>query len=294
MFNSALRKLGFAVHWGKVVDPTRIITFLGIELDSISMSLRLPQEKLQSFQEELQSFLCRKRATPVYCWERLSWAANVVRGRRVFLRHIFDRIGLLKHKAHKTLISQEVHNDLLWWFTFLETFNGWSVVLDQQPLECVSTDACEEAAGGSFFNDWFYYNWEHDFPLASTFHINEKKVLAAVIAAHRWSPLWINKSIIVYSDNMVTVSDINIGTSRNPVLMQCLRKLFWLSATFNFHLNAPHIWGIFNVAADCASRLHLPGYFQTLLPCSSYTPLFWHMSLDSFYFLLDRFQSWIP
>ena len=28
-----LRKLGFAIHWGKVVDPTRIITFLEIELD---------------------------------------------------------------------------------------------------------------------------------------------------------------------------------------------------------------------------------------------------------------------
>ena len=26
-----LRKLGFAIHWGKVVDPTTKITFLGIE-----------------------------------------------------------------------------------------------------------------------------------------------------------------------------------------------------------------------------------------------------------------------
>ena len=28
-----LRKLGFVIHWGKVVDPTMKITFLGIELD---------------------------------------------------------------------------------------------------------------------------------------------------------------------------------------------------------------------------------------------------------------------
>ena len=137
------------------------------------------------------------------------------------------------------------------------------------------------------------YNWEHDFPLASTFHINEKEVLVVVIAAHRWSPLWVNKRIIVYSDNMVTVSSINKGTPRNSVVMQCLRKLFWLSATFSFHLIALHIRGIFNVAADSASRLHLPGYFQTLLPYTSYTPLFLNMSLDSFYFLLDGFQSWI-
>ena len=43
-----LRKLGFAIHWGKVVDPTTKITFLGIELDSICMSVRLPNDKLVS------------------------------------------------------------------------------------------------------------------------------------------------------------------------------------------------------------------------------------------------------
>ena len=58
-----LRKLGFAIHWGKVVDPTQKITFLGIELDSIGMCLRLPQGKLYIFREELQGFLSRKRAT---------------------------------------------------------------------------------------------------------------------------------------------------------------------------------------------------------------------------------------
>ena len=44
-----LRRLGFAIHWGKVIDPTNKIIFLGIELDSIAMSLRLPEEKLTSF-----------------------------------------------------------------------------------------------------------------------------------------------------------------------------------------------------------------------------------------------------
>ena len=37
-----LRKLGFSIHWGKVVDPTNKITFLGIELDSVAMILHLP------------------------------------------------------------------------------------------------------------------------------------------------------------------------------------------------------------------------------------------------------------
>ena len=55
-----LRKLGFAIHWGKVVDPTQKITFLGIELNSIDMTLCLPQNKLGLLRRELHSFLNRK------------------------------------------------------------------------------------------------------------------------------------------------------------------------------------------------------------------------------------------
>ena len=35
--------------------------------------------------------------------------------------------------------------------------------------------------GGSFGSDWYYFNWEHDLPEASTLHINEKEVLAVVV-----------------------------------------------------------------------------------------------------------------
>ncbi|MEW8548538.1 MAG: reverse transcriptase domain-containing protein [Candidatus Thiodiazotropha sp.] len=290
-----LRKLGFAIHWGKVVDPTTKITFLGIELDSLEMTLRLPEGKLQSFYKELHSFLRRKRASKRHLQSlagRLSWAAGVVKGGRVFLRRIFDKIRLLKHASHKTLISNEVRADLLWWFNFLSTFNGRSALLDKQPLECVFTDACNEAAGGSFGSDWFYFNWSQDLPEARSFHINEKEVLAVVLAAQRWAPAWQNKRVIIYSDNSVTVASINKGTSRNSVVMRCLRNLFWLSATNNFHLTARYIPGIQNVAADSASRLHTPGSLAMLLPFTAYTPLHCHRSLNSLRFLLNRFPSW--
>ena len=292
-----LRKLGFSIHWGKVVDPTHCITFLGIELDSVSMSLSLPHSKLDSFKLELQEFLQRKRASKRQLQAiagRLSWAAGVVKGGRVFLRFIFDQIGILKLASHKTVISPEMRKDLLWWSTFLETFNGRSAVLDQQPLFSVFTDACDDVAGGSFGCDWFYFNWKQDLPEAATLHINEKEVLAVVLAAQRWAKFWVNKRIILHSDNMVTVASINKGTSRNKMIMRCIRRLFWLSATYNFHLTCRHLRGYLNVAADSASRLHLPGHLQTLLPFTVYSPLWFHMSSQSLHFLLDRFPWWTP
>ena len=223
----------------------------------------------------------------------MSWAAGVVRGGQVFLRPIFNKISSLQHASHRALISSEIHEDLLWWFNFLRTFNGRSVLLDKQPIECVFTDACNDVAGGSFGLDWFYLNWNQDLPVAESFHINEKEVLAVILATQRWASYWQNKHLIIYSDNSTTMASLNKGKSRNPVVMKCLRRLFWLSATYNFHMTSRHIAGIRNIAADSASRLHIPGYLEIFLPFTAYTPLHYHMSLWSLHFLLDRFPSWI-
>ena len=289
-----LRKLGFAIHWGKVVDPSQKIIFLGIELDSINMTLRLPHDKLDLLRLELQSFLNRKRASKRQLQSlagRLSWAASVVRGGRVFLRRIFNQIAVLRHGSHRAQLSYDARQDISWWHQFMQTFNGKSTLLDSQPLECVFTDACNEGAGGSFQGDWFYFNWSVDWPEAREFHINEKEIVAVTLAAYRWAPLWRNKRVIIYSDNTVTVSALNRCSCRNATIMKCLRSLFWLSAAFNFHLTAKFIPGILNVAADSASRLHLPGYLETLLPYTSYTPLCLHMSAHSFKFLFDRYGA---
>ncbi|MEW8546115.1 MAG: hypothetical protein AB2693_21555 [Candidatus Thiodiazotropha sp.] len=289
--------MGFAIHWGKVVDPTCRITFLGIELDFENMMLRLPKDKLELLKLELQSFQTRKRASKRQLQSlagRLSWAAGVVKGGRVFLRRIFDKISTLKRNSHKTIISLGVRKDIEWWSHFMQMFNGRSAVLDQQPIICAFTDACEDAAGASFGTDWLYFNWHTDWPEVAHFHINEKEVIAVTLAAQRWAPLWKNKRIIIHSDNSVTVASVNKGTSKNKVIMQCLRHLFWLSASFNFHLSCRYLPGIYNVAADSASRIHQPGHLARLWPFTAGTPLACHMSSKTLHFLLNRFPGCVP
>ena len=113
-----------------------------------------------------------------------------------------------------------------------------------------------------------------------------------VLAAYRWAPFWRNKQVVVHSDNTVTVASLNKCTSRNKVIMKCLRSLFWLSAMYNFHLTSHFIPGVFNLAADSASRLHLPGYLEILQPFTCHSPLAMHMSSKTFMFLLGRFPEW--
>lgn len=47
--------------------------------------------------------------------------------------------------------------------------------------------------------------------------------------------------------------------------MDSLRELFWLSAIYNFRLQAVQYPGHANLVADGVSRLHEPNGFQRLL-----------------------------
>ena len=285
---SLLRKLGFHINWKKVTDPCTKIVFLGVEIDSVNMCLRLPDAKLNQVRTELSLFETRKRASKKQLQSlagKLNFCASVVFGGRVFLRRIIDSINLLKGDNHKMKLTAGIRADILWWQSFMSTFNGKSMLLDRQHIQSVFTDSCTIAAGGIYEGDWFYINWELDWPVVSNLHINLKEILASFLAVCRWAPCWRNKRIIVHSDNMTAVSAINKGTSRNPFIMKCLRQMFWLSATHNFHVSAKFLAGISNTVADDISRIHEPGRLSRVLPFVNRNPLPPHMSQTSFSFL---------
>ena len=100
---------------------------------------------------------------------------------------------------------------------------------------------------------------------------------------------WHGMHIIVYSDNTATVAMVNKGSSRNPVAMEWLRQLFWLSATKNFHITARHIAGVDNIVSDRLSRLDEFHITECLDFLASYgierIHLRHHMSYETYGFL---------
>ena len=289
-----LRKLGFQINWNKVIDPCTKLTFLGIEIDSIEMCLRLPNDKLVKVRQELALFQKRKRVSKKQLQSlagKLNFCASVVYGGRVYSRRIINTINSMRADNHKVKLNGGIQADIQWWHSFMSTFNGKSMLLDKQPIQSVFTDSCSMAAGGAFQGDWFYLNWELDWPFVANLHINSKETLAVFLAVCRWAPYWQNKRIYIQSDNVFTVATLNRGTSSNPFLMACLRTLFWLSATYNFHLTARYIRGSVNTLADSISRIHEPKHMFNILPMMSPSSLHHHMSEESFCFLFGRSSS---
>ncbi len=55
-----MQEAGCAIAAHKTEGPTKVVVFLGIELDTEAVTLRLPDEKLQRLQREIRRWSGRK------------------------------------------------------------------------------------------------------------------------------------------------------------------------------------------------------------------------------------------
>ncbi len=263
-----LRKLGFWINYSKVEGPAQSLTFLGITLDTVAMTLSLPDNKLAELKLYLQKLKRQHKVTKRSLQSlagRLNWATQCIYGGRFHLRHILDVIAKLKKPWHHTRVTRELHADIDWWLAFMSIFNGSMDMVETRPATPVYIDSSSHAAGGYFSGDWIYAPWDRCWPSAAKHHINYKEVLALETATQRWAPLWQNKKIIIHTDNQAAVAIIRRGHARDPLVSASLRRIFWASAIYNFRLYPVYLPGRCNVLADKASRLHEPGNLQFLI-----------------------------
>ena len=129
-------RLGIPLAPEKMEGPTTRLTFLGIEIDSETMSLRLPQEKLVELLGIIDSWAQRKKCQKrelLSLIGKLSFASKVVPSGRIFLRRLIDLSTTVKRLSHHIPINKEAREDIRWWAEFLPSWNGRYKILDPTP-----------------------------------------------------------------------------------------------------------------------------------------------------------------
>ena len=151
-FLRVCEKLGIPVATDKVEGPLTSLIFLGLELDSVLQLIRLPQDKLQQLQQELQLWKeCKK--TPkqklLSLIGKLAFAARAVPACRLFTRRLI------------TLNSKVSRNDIIWWQQFLPGWNGTAKFItenvDANDLDLYTDASGRHGCGAYFKGAWFFY-----------------------------------------------------------------------------------------------------------------------------------------
>ncbi len=267
-------ELGVQVAAEKTEGPATTLTFLGIEIDSLLCQLRLPRDKLENLTRILDHWMLRRHppghsATPRRTGTKrdllsliglLNHAAAVVRPGRTFLRSLIDASTTVKHLDHHITLRAQARADIAWWYTFISSWNGVSILPEADPSQFLYSDASGTWGCGALCGQsWFQVQWRESW---AGVHIAAKELVPIVIATAIWGHLWRGRRICCYCDNMAVVYALNKGSARDPQLMRLLRSLCFFSAAHSISISARHIAGILNDSADALSRNNLSLFFS--------------------------------
>ncbi|KAM9975597.1 hypothetical protein ACTFIW_005470 [Dictyostelium discoideum] len=153
-----LVKLGFKLNLEKsVLEPTQSITFLGLQIDSVSMKLLVPKEKKKSVIKEIRNFLKLDCCSP----RKLAG----LKGKLIALKDVVIPFRLYTRRTNKfnsqclTLangdwdqsfpIPQDVKSEISHWLTVLNQWNGKEISLFPSYDYVLTTDASESGAGAT-------------------------------------------------------------------------------------------------------------------------------------------------
>ena len=274
VMKNAFAWLGVPLAPAKIEGPTTRITYLGIEIDSVKFTIKLPEDKLHSLQVELALWVNRRSCTKKELLSligKLSFAAKVVKPGRMFLRRLIHLSTTVHSLHYRIYLNAEARADISWWIKFLPSWNGVSIIqtnyIDSNQLQ-LFTDASNLGFGAVYGNHWFSCPWPPSF---THHHINVKELFAIVAAVFTWGHLWHNKQILLFSDNLSVCTIWQSTSSRDKDLMFYLRHLFFFVAKRNINLLVKHVPGQLNISADLLSRLQV-SEFKHHHPTASQSP----------------------
>ena len=256
----------------KTVHPTTL-TYLGIEIDTVMMQIRLPEDKLNILKQTLPAWRKRKKCTKrelLSLIGTLSFATKVVRPGRTFLRRLIDLSTRVEQLHHHIDINAEAQKDIHWWIIYLEEWNGHSIIVDRNHTYnnnlSLYTDASDVGFGILYKRRWIAQRWPtHILDRLNEFNIDFRELFAIHAAVAMFAYEFEGRKILFITDNLPITQAWQKGTSSSGILMTLIRTILMTAAKNNFTLSLQHIPGVNNTAADLLSRMELVK-FKFLMP----------------------------
>ena len=181
------RNLGFPVATHKIEGPSPILSFLGIEIDSIAWQLHLPNPKLQAIKSTLRGWSEKRRCTKRELQSLiglLNHAASVVGPGRTFLRGLIDALPYAAAQHHHVRLNQIARSDIMWWSLFIDRWNGVSVIPSPVANVFFSSDASGTwGCGAAWGPMWIQLQWPSEWEEEN---IAAKELMPIVLASALW------------------------------------------------------------------------------------------------------------
>ena len=181
------------------------------------------------------------------------------------MRRAISLLSTAHQQHHHIHLNTDFRSDMAWWSNFAKFWNGVALIIPQGTLEhVVTSDASGSWGCGAWYNtEWFQIPWDD---MTQSLQITVKEMIPIIVATciwgHSWS--WSRSRVIARCDNAAVVAVLNSRYSKDKLLMQMLRCLFFIEAIHNFKIQGLHIPGSLNDLADDLSRNNLSNFLSKM------------------------------
>ena len=263
IFMDLMKDLGVPLAPRKTFLPTTKLEFLGITLDTKSMTAHIPGEKTASYADEIQSKINSRTISLKDLQSiigKLNHTVQVITPGKAFLRRLYDlTIGHTRPFAQIQLTNGAVE-DLKLWHKFLFNHNSKPILFNT--VQVVSTeinlgsDASHKGYSATFGSHWIQGSWPKEW---LQYSIAFLEIYPIFLILSLFAPKMCNSQINFICDNMSVVNILNKQTSRCPLIMAVLRPMILVMLENNISFRATHIPTHLNVINDKISRQQVDG-----------------------------------
>jgi len=265
-FQECMDDLGVPIANEKTEGPQTIICFLGLELDSELMLVRMPLTKIIELKEKILQVL-EKEKVKLKAMQSLigalQFACRAIVPGRPFCRRLINATCGLSKPYHHLRVTKAMKHDLEMWLAFFQDFNGVSVFHDRFWTSNAEADLFTDSAAGCGFGIFFAGRWvcerwpDNWVQSGLTQNIMVLEMFPILVSIDLWGQNFRNKRVAFHCDNIAVVHAINTMTSKCDNVMVLLRALTLRCMKYNIMVRAEHIPGKHNIITDSLSRFQM-------------------------------------
>ena len=276
VFRHCMADLGVPLAEDKSEGPVEVLCFLGLELDSIEMVVRIPKAKILEIIEKIEWVLSKDKITLKQMQSligSLNFCCRAIVPGRPFCRRLINATCGLTKPIHHIPVNKPMKLDLRLWLHFFRDHNGVSAFHDRFWISNADVQLFTDSAAGPglgfgiyFHGKWAYGVWPDTWrTIGATSDITVLELFPIFVALHLWGSSFRNKKIKFVTDNMAVTHILNTMSSKSEHIMCIVRHVTMMCLRFNIVLRSTHIEGARNSICDALSRQNL-AKFRELAP----------------------------